>query len=119
MDMKYFNPNTLPLATRSLLLASVVLSLLSIVLPTEYLALIPGSSLFYFWTFVTAGLWESNPVSLLINCTGLALGGRYFENQWGLRGFVKYVVIVNVGAYFGVFLAIAFEYAITMDSSWL
>ncbi|TPX56354.1 hypothetical protein PhCBS80983_g04590 [Powellomyces hirtus] len=114
-----FDPRSVPLATRTLLAISVVLSLASYIIPIEYIALIPATSVYYLWTFVTAGLWESNPISLLINGTGLLFAGKYFENQWGLRSFVKYVAIVNVGAYLGVFLATVLEYAATFDLAWL
>ncbi|KAJ3173267.1 hypothetical protein HDU88_004729 [Geranomyces variabilis] len=117
--MVSFDLRTVPVATRLLLLAAVVLSAASLVVPLQYLALIPASSVFWIWTFVTAGMWESNPISLLINSVGLLLAGKYFEPQWGLRSFIKYVLIVNVGTYIGVFLAIVMEYAVTMNSSWL
>ncbi|KAI9094922.1 hypothetical protein DFS34DRAFT_595424 [Phlyctochytrium arcticum] len=35
------------------------------------------------------------------------------------REFVRFVAVVNVGAYVGVFFATVLEYAVTMDSSWL
>ncbi|KND00336.1 uncharacterized protein SPPG_04658 [Spizellomyces punctatus DAOM BR117] len=117
--MMNFNPRSIPPATRYLLLASVFLFLVGLLLPPEYLALIPGSSVFWVWTFLTAGFWEGNIIALLINGAGLLLGGKYFEHAWGSREFLKYVLIVNTGAYAGVFFATVVEYAVTMNSSWL
>ncbi|KAI8823116.1 eukaryotic integral membrane protein-domain-containing protein [Fimicolochytrium jonesii] len=118
-SIKNFNPRSIPIATRSLLGAAIVLSLAGLVVPHEYLALRPATSFYYIWTFALAGLWEINIFSLAINSVGLVLSGKYFESHWGTKEFAKYVAIVNLSTYFGVLLATVFEYAVTMDYFWL
>ncbi|KAJ3289872.1 hypothetical protein HK104_007162 [Borealophlyctis nickersoniae] len=118
-----------PPATRALLVAALVLfcaghflrqkSEGSAAVTTPLLAVVPGSSLLYMWTFATAGIFESSLVNLVINLLIFAGAGRYFEQAWGSREYVKAVAIISVSSYVLVFLALFVEYALTLNPDYI
>ncbi|KAL5533894.1 hypothetical protein ACEPAG_354 [Sanghuangporus baumii] len=64
---------------------------------TPYITLIPGSSLFYPWTFFTAGLVEVTILELLLTLVFVPISLRYLERLWGsLETFLFIVITITV-----------------------
>lgn len=61
-----------------------------------YLTLIPGTSIIYPWTFVTATLVEQNIFGLSVTGLTLYYGGRYLERAWGSTEYTKFIVLISV-----------------------
>ncbi|KAK7465374.1 hypothetical protein VKT23_005352 [Stygiomarasmius scandens] len=61
--------------------------------PTPYLTLIPGSSLFYPWTFVTSALVEISIWELIITLIAIPPSLRYLERLWGSIETLKFIVV--------------------------
>ncbi|TPX39505.1 hypothetical protein SeMB42_g06345 [Synchytrium endobioticum] len=131
--------SNIPVATRLLTLSIIIISTLGFLLSfpaasnqgdnvvvdasaggrlIPLLAMVPGSSIFYMWTFVTAGFLETSLLPLLIDGFGFVMMARYMEHAWGLREFVMFVGIVNVSAYFGAFVMALIEYAGSLDPTY-
>ncbi|KAF2862528.1 DUF1751-domain-containing protein [Piedraia hortae CBS 480.64] len=72
-----------------------------------YLVLVPGQSLKFPWTLMTAALIENNVLSLGTSATAVWFGGRYLERSWGTSEFVKFVVFGSVIPNLGAFLVYA------------
>ncbi|PWN45710.1 DUF1751-domain-containing protein [Ceraceosorus guamensis] len=112
---------SLPIATRSLSIALVSLSLLLFVLritlsPADArlhilswshkdsatlfpaLVLVPGTSWVYPWTLITSSICETTVAEFLISIVSLPLAGRYLERLWGPIELVKFVGVVLVGS---------------------
>ncbi|KAL5535843.1 hypothetical protein ACEPAF_3937 [Sanghuangporus sanghuang] len=94
-----------PLTTRCYTGATIAFSLLYQLIrwndwppySTPYLTLIPGSSLFYPWTFFTAGLVEVTILELLLTLVFVPISLRYFERLWGsLETFLFIVITITV-----------------------
>ena len=59
-----------------------------------YLAIVPGISIRYPWTFCTATLVEQNIFGLLVTGLTLFFGGRYLERAYGGAEYAKYILCV-------------------------
>jgi membrane associated rhomboid family serine protease len=78
-------------ATRTLLLANVVIFLLQQVLPLEqYFALWPLGELFQPWQIVSYAFLHANFTHLFFNMFGLVTFGNELESLWGSRRFNVY-----------------------------
>ncbi|KAI0778363.1 DUF1751-domain-containing protein [Trametes elegans] len=92
---------SIPPATRVITAATVVLSLLYYFLRwsgTEpaampWLVLIPGSSIFYPWTFSTSAFVESTIIELLFTLITIPPSLRYLERLWGAVETAKFVAV--------------------------
>ncbi|KAF5368618.1 hypothetical protein D9758_002269 [Tetrapyrgos nigripes] len=60
---------------------------------TPYLTLVPGSSLFYPWTFVTSALVELTFWELIITLITIPPSLRYLERLWGSIETLKFIVV--------------------------
>lgn len=81
-----------------------------------WLTLIPGSSLFYPWTLVTAGLVETSVIELLVTLLVVPASLRYMERLWGAIETAKFIV-VNIAV--SNVIAFAFnwiEFAVTRNA---
>ncbi|KAI9208489.1 eukaryotic integral membrane protein-domain-containing protein [Polychytrium aggregatum] len=112
----------IPPVTRSisfLALLLFLLGLLSLYFPSfvSYLSVTANHSLWFFWTFITAGLFEVNPILFVIHTAALTLSGKYLEQAWGGKEFFRFIMIVNVLSYIGVFLTMVVEYAVDSRDS--
>jgi len=59
----------------------------------SYLILVPGSSIFYPWTFFTAGLVETSLIELIFSLIFIPPSLRYFERLWGTIETLKFIVV--------------------------
>ncbi|KAK6908389.1 hypothetical protein L486_01957 [Kwoniella mangroviensis CBS 10435] len=63
-----------------------------------WLVLVPGKSIWYPWTFLTAGLVELGLFGLTISVISIPLACRYLERVWGIRELIKFSIITIVGS---------------------
>ncbi|KAJ7597523.1 eukaryotic integral membrane protein-domain-containing protein [Mycena floridula] len=83
---------------------------------TPYLTLVPGSSLFYPWTFVTSVFVETTIVELVVSLITVPAALKYLERLWGSIEILKFIV-VSVG--FSNIIAFGFnwiEFIVTRDA---
>ncbi|KAI9034350.1 rhomboid family protein [Hyaloraphidium curvatum] len=105
--------------TRALVAASIVLSGVGFVLrngggkTAPLVAMVPAFALWYPWTFLTAGLHESNILTLLTNVVCLLFGGRYLEVAWGSRHFLIFALLVTVSTSLLTCITMLAEYSVT------
>ncbi|KAJ3750734.1 eukaryotic integral membrane protein-domain-containing protein [Lentinula detonsa] len=91
---------SIPTVTRYFTLATVTVSLVYAWLQWNsegaklfpYLVLVPGSSLFYPWTFVTSALVETTIWELAITIITIPPTLRYLERVWGSLETFKFIV---------------------------
>ncbi|KIP05346.1 hypothetical protein PHLGIDRAFT_128965 [Phlebiopsis gigantea 11061_1 CR5-6] len=92
---------SIPLVTRVFTAATIIASLLFYWLwwtgdgefSVPYLVLVPGSSLFYPWTFVTSALVETGVLELLFTLLVIPASLRYLERLWGAVETIKFIVV--------------------------
>ncbi|PIL31764.1 hypothetical protein GSI_06468 [Ganoderma sinense ZZ0214-1] len=112
---------SIPPATRAFTAATVVFSLLYYFLlwtgdatfSAPYLVLIPGSSLFYPWTFLTSAFVESSIIELIFSLIVTPASLRYLERLWGSIETVKFVVVTIVASNIIAFVVNWLEYTVT------
>jgi len=80
---------------------------------TPYLTLVPGRSIWYPWTFLTAGLLETSFLELTLSLVLLPPTLRYFERLWGAVETAKFIVIVTTISNIIAFFANWAEYFVT------
>jgi membrane associated rhomboid family serine protease len=114
----------LPPATRYLLIANIVISLIAMFSPWN--GLIKSLSLwpwlpvgvpeampsFMPWQLVTHAFLHADPVHLMLNMLGLVMFGAVLEHEWGTRRFVIFYSVCVLGAalcQFGLATWMAFE----------
>ncbi|KAF2428709.1 DUF1751-domain-containing protein [Tothia fuscella] len=101
---------TIPPLTRTLIITLTSLTILNAIIQPEYtawstpftkkgnglpyLAIIPGKSYKYPWTFLLASFVEQNVFGLAVTGATLFFGGRYLERAWSSAEFGKFLVIV-------------------------
>jgi len=88
----------IPPATRAYTAATVFFSLLYYVLSwsgysAPYLVLVPGSSIFYPWTFLTSAFVETTVVELLFTLLVIPASLRYLERLWGAVELLKFIAV--------------------------
>ncbi|EIW64293.1 DUF1751-domain-containing protein [Trametes versicolor FP-101664 SS1] len=92
---------SIPLATRVITAATIVLSLFyyflrwsgTQVTALPWLVLLPGSSIFYPWTFLTSAFVESTVLELIFTLITIPPSLRYLERLWGAVETAKFVVV--------------------------
>jgi len=92
---------SIPTVTRAFTAATIVSSLLYYWLwwtggddfQAPYLVLVPGSSVFYPWTFVTSALVETSVIELGITLLVIPASLRYLERLWGAVETLKFIVV--------------------------
>jgi membrane associated rhomboid family serine protease len=114
----------LPPATRYLLIANIVVSLLGIFSPWAWvlkpLSLWPwlpagapaAMPSFMPWQLLTHAFLHADPVHLMLNMLGLAMFGAMLEHEWGTRRFLVFYSVCVLGAalcQFGLATWMAFE----------
>ncbi|KAJ7751298.1 eukaryotic integral membrane protein-domain-containing protein [Mycena maculata] len=114
---------SIPPVTRGFTAATIVSSLLytwlrwsGTTLDAPYLTVVPGSSLFYPWTFVTSVLVETSIWELIASLIFVPPSLRYLERVWGSIETLKFI-IVSVG--FSNIIAFGFnwiEFMVTKDA---
>ncbi|EIW87037.1 DUF1751-domain-containing protein [Coniophora puteana RWD-64-598 SS2] len=62
-----------------------------------WLTLVPGSSLFFPWTFLTSGLVELSIIELAVSLIMIPASLRYFERLWGTVETIKFLVVCIIG----------------------
>ncbi|KAG2156644.1 DUF1751-domain-containing protein [Suillus bovinus] len=65
--------------------------------PVAYLTLVPGTSLFFPWTFATSALVEISVVELIISLLVVPASLAYFERLWGTVETIKFIVVCVTG----------------------
>ncbi|KAI0319788.1 eukaryotic integral membrane protein [Amylostereum chailletii] len=91
---------SVPPVTRAFTATTVVFSLLYLWMqwqsedgrPIPYLTLVPGSSLFYPWTFLTSVFVETSIIELIVSLIFVPASLRYLERLWGAAETVKFIV---------------------------
>ncbi|KAG6380875.1 hypothetical protein JVT61DRAFT_5266 [Boletus reticuloceps] len=63
-----------------------------------WLTLVPGTSLFYPWTFATSALVEVTVIELFVTLAVVPASLRYFERLWGTVETLKFIVVCVTGA---------------------
>ncbi|PSR76642.1 hypothetical protein PHLCEN_2v8239 [Hermanssonia centrifuga] len=92
---------SIPAVTRAFTAATVLLSLVYYWLlwtrdqdfSVPYLVLVPGSSIFYPWTFVTSAFVETSGLELIFTLITIPASLRYLERLWGAVETLKFVVV--------------------------
>ncbi|KAI0652030.1 DUF1751-domain-containing protein [Trametes meyenii] len=92
---------SIPLATRVITAATIVLSLFYYFLrwsdneavALAWLVLIPGSSIFYPWTFLTSAFVETTIIELIFTLITIPPSLRYLERLWGAVETAKFVAV--------------------------
>lgn len=95
-----------PPVTRAFAAATVILSLLYYWVSwssnepyaAPYLILVPGTSLFYPWSLLTAGLVETSLIELVVTILVIPPSLRYFERLWGSAETIKFIVVTIVAS---------------------
>ncbi|KAH9556607.1 hypothetical protein CY35_07G038400 [Sphagnum magellanicum] len=95
--------------------------LLTSILPStvEYLALIPGRSIPFVWTVLTAGYLERSIFSLIVSIAALLIVGRLLEPFWGSKEFLKFIFFVNFFASANTFVLAVFLYYVSRRGDFL
>lgn len=65
--------------------------------PVAYLTLVPGTSLFFPWTFATSALVEISVIELIISLLVIPASLAYFERLWGTVETLKFIVVCVTG----------------------
>lgn len=65
--------------------------------PVAYLTLVPGTSLFFPWTFATSALVEISVIELIISLLIIPASLAYFERLWGTVETLKFIIICVTG----------------------
>ncbi|KAI0785034.1 DUF1751-domain-containing protein [Abortiporus biennis] len=92
---------SIPPVTRAWTAATVVFSLIYYTLwwsagrdlQVPYLVLVPGSSIFYPWTFFTSALVETSIIELAFTLLVIPASLRYLERLWGAVETLKFIVV--------------------------
>ncbi|KAK6933335.1 TMEM115/Pdh1/Rbl19 [Dillenia turbinata] len=71
------------------------------------------------WNLLTAGYIEQTLYGVIINPIGLLFIGKLLEPIWGSKEFLKFIFIVNVLTYLGVFVTAVALYYITTKENYL
>ncbi|KAG1757156.1 eukaryotic integral membrane protein-domain-containing protein [Suillus lakei] len=66
-------------------------------IPVAYLTLVPGTSLFFPWTFATSALVEISVIELVISLLVIPASLTYFERLWGTVETLKFIVVCVTG----------------------
>lgn len=62
-----------------------------------YLTLVPGTSLFFPWTFATSALVEISIIELIISLLVIPASLAYFERLWGTVETLKFIIVCVTG----------------------
>lgn len=65
--------------------------------PVAYLTLVPGTSLFFPWTFATSALVEISVIELIISLLVIPASLAYFERLWGTVETLKFIIVCVTG----------------------
>ncbi|KAH8099341.1 eukaryotic integral membrane protein [Cristinia sonorae] len=92
---------SIPPVTRGFTAATVAFSLLHYALwwtsgdnfSVPYLVLVPGSSVFYPWTFLTSAFVETTILELAFTLLVIPASLRYLERLWGAIETLKFIVV--------------------------
>ncbi|KAI0931733.1 hypothetical protein AcV7_000962 [Taiwanofungus camphoratus] len=92
---------SIPPATRVFTAATIGFSLLFYFLrwtgddefSAPYLVLIPGSSIFYPWTFLTSAFVETTVIELIVTLLVIPASLRYLERLWGAVETLKFIAV--------------------------
>ncbi|KAG0241565.1 hypothetical protein BGW41_005725 [Actinomortierella wolfii] len=80
------------------------------------LAMVPRTAPYYFWTFATAVLYESNLFLYFINAAIFLGCGKYLERAWGSRELFKYMAVSSIGTMVAVYITCLLEYVVRGNS---
>jgi membrane associated rhomboid family serine protease len=120
----------LPPATRYLLIANIVLSLVQMLAPWAWTysfnlwPWLPANApettpSFMPWQLVTHAFLHADPVHLMLNMLGLVMFGAMLEHEWGTRRFLVFYTVCVLGAalcQFGLATWMAFERGVVQFS---
>ncbi|GBE77731.1 hypothetical protein SCP_0106130 [Sparassis crispa] len=92
--------SSVPPVTRAFTAATVAFSLLYYSLrwtsdssSTAYLVLVPGSSIFFPWTFFTSAFVETTVIELIVTLLVIPASLKYLERLWGAVETIKFIVV--------------------------
>ena len=89
-------------------------------LPAVYvLTLVPRTSYYLIWTFITASFVNSNIFTLGISLSTLLLGGRYLERAWSSKELIKFYGAVILVPNVVIFTMLILMFVITRKEEWL
>ncbi|KAJ8597627.1 DUF1751-domain-containing protein [Rhizopogon salebrosus TDB-379] len=89
----------------------------SVMLP--YLTMVPGTSLFFPWTFATSALVEISIIELIATLLVIPASLSYFERLWGTVETVKFIVVCVTGPNIIAFAFNWIEFAVTRNPDML
>ncbi|PKI82407.1 hypothetical protein MVES1_003360 [Malassezia vespertilionis] len=79
-----------------------------------YLVLIPGASLWFPWTLVTAGFCETSVIEFAVSLATIPFAAQYLERFWGAHELLRFSVVIMVvsnviAAFLSLLLYIVFQ----------
>ncbi|OJA19558.1 RVIUP03 protein [Rhizopogon vesiculosus] len=81
-----------------------------------YLTMVPGTSLFFPWTFATSALVEISVIELIVTLLVVPASLSYFERLWGTVETVKFIVVCVTGPNIIAFAFNWIEFVATRDT---
>ncbi|KAG7099595.1 hypothetical protein E1B28_001425 [Marasmius oreades] len=116
---------SIPPVTRYFTLATILTSLLHAWFRwqetdiTSFLALVPGSSIFYPWTFISSALLETTILGVIFSLITIPPSLRYLERLWGSLEILKFIIVTVVASNVIVFGFSWLEYLATSNIDFL
>jgi len=81
-----------------------------------YITLVPGSSFFYPWTFLTSALVETSIIELSVTLLMVPASLRYLERLWGTMETLKFIVVSIVASNVIAFVFNWIEFIVTRNA---
>eukprot|EP00026_Physarum_polycephalum_P010900 Phypoly_transcript_11086.p1 GENE.Phypoly_transcript_11086~~Phypoly_transcript_11086.p1 ORF type:complete len:350 (+),score=64.47 Phypoly_transcript_11086:88-1137(+) len=69
----------------------------------------------FIWNIFTSGFYEIYFITGAVNIALLMIAGKFLEPIWGSKEFLKFIIVVNLGAGIGAFFLMLILYAIVKD----
>lgn len=117
-NMQFSNPFVgIPQLSKYIAAVLSVLLVLDLVFPSlSYVfALNVAKTVPFVWNVFTSGFYEIYFLTGAVNIALLMIAGKFLEPIWGSKEFLKFIIVVNLGAGIGAFFLMLVLYGITKD----
>jgi len=87
-----------------------------------FFAMLPGYVLpptYFLWTLFTSGFFETSLINAITNVYFFLVIGKYLENLWGSREFLKFIGVVQFFTTFSLLFILVFLYGTTKSTIFL